>query len=168
MGPKFFKKSTELEIEDLVQPDQGKGKGILPESKEILAPREREHLKQEVLDEIKETEKSAKKRPVPQAPGPIEPIAGKSEDLLRIEVILEEDLSDAYFKMKPKLQEEFKAEGEKTALKIEKVLQKTKFKAKDIFKLIFRWLKIIPKVNKFFIKQEAKIKTEKIIKLKQR
>jgi len=168
MGPKFFKKSTEAGKEDLAQPEKGKGEGVLPESKEILASREREHLKQEVLDEIKETEKPAKKRPVSQIPKPTEPTTVKSEDLLRIEAVLEEDLEDAYFKMKPKLQEEFKTKGEKTALKIEKILQKTKVKAKDIFKLIFKWLKIIPGVNKFFIKQEAKIKTDRVIKLKQK
>jgi hypothetical protein len=34
---------------------------------------------------------------------------------------------------------------------------------KKIFVLIRAWLKIIPGVNRFFLEQEAKIKTDKIL-----
>ena len=86
--------------------------------------------------------------------------------MLRIEAILEEDLAEAYFKMDPASQKKFKIEGEKVSLKIDQLLQKTKDEAKNIFKLIIKWLKMIPGSNKFFVEQEAKIKTDKILKLK--
>ena len=68
--------------------------------------------------------------------------------------------------MDPKVKVKFKAEGEAVAKNIEHLLQETKIKVKKIFKLILSWLKLIPGVNNFFIKQEAKIKTDKLIKLK--
>ena len=38
-------------------------------------------------------------------------------------------------------------------------------KVKKIIGLIIDWLNIIPNVNKFFVKQNAKIKTDKILEL---
>lgn len=166
MTPKFFKKSSQGESKDLATPEIPGKAGSMPESREILLPKERKHIKKEVLEEVSEAEEPVKNRPTPQTTKPTEPATTKSESLLMIEDTLAEDLEDAYFKMDPELRQKFKAEGEKMALKIEKILQKTKVKAKDIFKLIYQWLKIIPGVNKFFIKQEAKIKTDKIMKLK--
>lgn len=108
-----------------------------------------------------------------RAPAPDEPAfksshlaAPKSEHLLKIEAILEEDLSEAYFKMDPVQRQKFKLEGERVSVKIDQLLQKTKDEAKNIFKLIIKWLRMIPGSNKFFIEQEAKIKTDKILKLK--
>jgi len=90
----------------------------------------------------------------------------KSDELKHIESILEEDLKDIYFSLEPRLQEKFKNQGEQTAAKIETILFQTKVKAKSIFKLIFSWLKIIPGINKFFIRQAAKIKTSRILQIK--
>ncbi|MFA5021516.1 MAG: hypothetical protein WC508_00330 [Patescibacteria group bacterium] len=138
-----------------------------PEIPSPISESEQERMKQEVLKEIQETEQPLKKFGTLPPGQPITPpSAPKSPALIKIEGILEQDLQAAYLKMEPKIQQKFKAEGEKTAAKIERILMQTKIKAKDIFKLIFSWLKIIPGVNKFFIKQEAKIKTDKIIKLK--
>jgi len=33
-----------------------------------------------------------------------------------------------------------------------------------IMELVYEWLRMIPKVNKFFLEQEAKIKTDKLLK----
>jgi len=40
-----------------------------------------------------------------------------------------------------------------------------KIKARKVLHLIRDWLKIIPGINKYFLEQEAKIKTDKIIEL---
>jgi hypothetical protein len=47
-------------------------------------------------------------------------------------------------------------------------MDSAKFKVKAIVDLIKKWLAIIPGVNKFFLEQEAKIKTDQIIALKQK
>ena len=56
-----------------------------------------------------------------------------------------------------------KIEGEKTASQIEALLEKGKDVAKKILHLIRQWLHKIPGVNKFFLEQESKIKTDRIM-----
>lgn len=90
----------------------------------------------------------------------------KSSGIQAIENILEEDLGDVYFNLTPQKQKEFKKKGEETAVNISLVLKKANVKIKKLVKLIRDWLKLIPGVNKFFLEQEAKIKADKIIELK--
>ena len=81
----------------------------------------------------------------------------------KIEAILEEDLGDIYFSLSPQKQQEFKAKGEETTIKIIGLLAKPKIQIKKIISLIRDWLKIIPGINVFFLEQEVKIKADKII-----
>lgn len=94
-------------------------------------------------------------------PVPVDPLTE------RIESILEEDLTDHYLSMNPADQARFKLKGEETLSKIRVLVSKTKVNAKKIFQLIREWLKIIPGVNRFFLEQEAKIKTDKILLTKE-
>lgn len=87
----------------------------------------------------------------------------KDEVVKEIEEIMSEDLTDLFLKMTPEQQKEFQAEGEETASKIRILLSSAKVKVKSILGLITAWLKLIPGVNKFFLEQEAKIKTDKIL-----
>jgi hypothetical protein len=96
---------------------------------------------------------------VPKAAVQTDPMAEK------IESILEEDLTDLYLSLPIDKQKEFKAKGDEVLTKIGLLLKKTKINAKKIFQLIRDWLKIIPGVNRFFLEQEAKIKTDKILRL---
>lgn len=90
----------------------------------------------------------------------------KSETFLEIERILEDDLFQAYQAMDEPTKRRFRSEGEKTASKIEVLLRATKVQVKKILGLIKNWLKIIPRINKHFLIQEAKIKTDRIIAIK--
>ena len=83
----------------------------------------------------------------------------------QIESILEEDLADLFFRLDPQTQLEFKMEGEKTTQGIIKIMSQAKIKAKKIIDLIRHWLRIIPGINKHFLEQEAKIKTDKVLAL---
>lgn len=104
--------------------------------------------------------------PVPP-PAPVIPQPQvKSPVLGKIEDILEEDLEQIYFQMPPNKQAEFNKVGEETASKISFLLQGVKIQVKKILELIIHWLKIIPGVNKFFLEQEAKIKTDELLKLR--
>ena len=89
-----------------------------------------------------------------------------------VEKILEADLGEIFVIMPPAQQQEFKARGEETTSNITRLLNsgKIKFKelSKKVFNLIVDWLKIIPGVNKYFLEQEAKIKSEKILALKKK
>lgn len=83
-----------------------------------------------------------------------------------IEKTLSKDLEAEYLNMPSFKQREFREVGEKTAIEINKLLDKTKIKVKKIINLIKKWLSIIPGINKFFLEQEAKIKADEIIKIK--
>lgn len=85
--------------------------------------------------------------------------------LKSVESVLEEDLADTYAKMPPGLQKKFKKEGERVAGRIAEMVRKAKFKAAEALKLVAGWLKMIPGVQKFFLIQEAKIKTDKLMRL---
>jgi hypothetical protein len=92
--------------------------------------------------------------------------AEKTETYRAIEQVLEHDLDAVFYTMNAEQQLVFKHKGEETASKIELLLQATKVKVNEIFNLIVAWLASIPGVNSFFLKQEAKIKTDQVLKLK--
>ncbi len=92
----------------------------------------------------------------------------KDELTNKIELIMEENLGDAFLELTPVQKQEFKLRGEKTALEIKNIINKKgkKNNIKKIFQLLLDWLKMLPGINKFFLEQEAKIKADKIISLK--
>jgi len=83
-----------------------------------------------------------------------------------IDNILAEGLNDIFLKMNSREQAAFKKVGEETVTKINILLSETKVRVNKIVELIKKWIKMIPGVNKFFLEQEVKIKTDKIIKIK--
>lgn len=84
----------------------------------------------------------------------------------QIENFLARGLEDIYLGLPLEKQVEFRRAGEETAKKINKLLENTKVNLGKIVSLIRKWLMIIPGVNKYFLEQEAKIKSDEIIKLK--
>ncbi|MFA5188690.1 MAG: hypothetical protein WC460_04995 [Patescibacteria group bacterium] len=95
---------------------------------------------------------------------PAEPV--KSPILEKIEDVLQEDLEDIYFQLTPEKQEEFRQTGEQTASQIAVLMGAVKIQVTKILGLIIKWLRIIPHVNRYFLEQEAKIKTDKLIELR--
>lgn len=165
MKPNLLNKMPGSEREILPTPKSVEEFSLKPEQKDFLTDQEKERLRQEALEKAESLEKPLVKLSVqPGASISINQPA-KTEVFIKIEKILEEDLEDVFFKMEPSLKGRFKEEGEKTTYAIEEMIKTGKVEAKKIFKLILRWLKMIPNVNKFFLKQEAKIKTNKITNL---
>jgi len=95
------------------------------------------------------------------------PKAAKSETLEKIEDIMEEDLKEVYSHLTPEKKQEFRKKGEETAEEIEGMLFRVKIHSKKVFSLLFGWLKVIPGINKYFLKQEAKLKTDEIMDIKE-
>lgn len=93
--------------------------------------------------------------------------SAKTESRQRIEKVMEDGLAEVYKTMPAETKKQFREEGEKTAAEIETLLYKVKVQSKKIFQLIFAWLRIIPGVNKYFLEQEAKLKTDELIRLKE-
>jgi len=105
---------------------------------------------------------------VPTAVGEIPAAAPKSEVQLKIESLLMEDLEDIYNSLSEYQQRQFKAKQEETASKIEQLIRAVRVKIREVVKLIGEFLKVVPGLNKFFLEQEAKIKTDKILGLTER
>jgi hypothetical protein len=85
---------------------------------------------------------------------------------VEIDAYLSEGLSETFLAMPPAKQKIFKEEGELAAKKINVLLDATKVNVGKIITIIKNWLKIITGINRFFLDQEAKIKADKIIKMK--
>ena len=85
----------------------------------------------------------------------------------KIENVLAEGMDDVYLSLDAGTQRVFKTKGEEVSVKITNLLLQAKIRVKEITKLILEWLRLIPRVNKHYLEQEAKIKTEKILKINQ-
>lgn len=105
---------------------------------------------------------------VPAGSRPVTPVVLGYQDqrAQAIDAILAEGLNEIFLKMNAQEQQEFKQRGEETVKKINLLLNKTKVRANQIIALIRSWLKLIPGINRFFLEQETKIKTDKIIRIK--
>ncbi|MBI5732032.1 MAG: hypothetical protein HY982_01590 [Candidatus Magasanikbacteria bacterium] len=117
------------------------------------------------LSEIKTTEEKISET-VPAAlsvVSPPPPPIAKDPHLAEIESILTENLKEAYWKLPPEKRREFKAEGERIAGFIWQMVETAKIQVRKIISLISDWLKKMPGLNRYFIEQESKIKTDKII-----
>ncbi|PIR12842.1 hypothetical protein COV49_03955 [Candidatus Falkowbacteria bacterium CG11_big_fil_rev_8_21_14_0_20_39_10] len=153
-------------LEELVKPSEEKpsvDSGVEAKPEKIPAPGpkpEKEPSERAISQEGAGVEGTA------SAPAIIQ--AQHSQREKQIEKVLAQDLEEAYLNMPPAKQKEFKVKGEKTAQKINALLDKTKVKAKKIISLIKKWLSLIPGINKFFLEQETKIKVDEIMKMKDR
>jgi hypothetical protein len=147
-----------------VEPD----KEIAPSVHEIapvLAPEKVSSTIEQSSELTEQTEPAVSSEQISEAAPPQTTAAPiiKDEVVKGIEDILSEDLTDLFLKMSPEQQQEFRDEGEATASKIRVLLSETKIKIKNILVLITQWLRMIPGINQFFLEQEAKIKTDKIL-----
>ncbi len=96
-----------------------------------------------------------------QAPADV-PVPAKDPILKGIEEILSEDLTDLYLSLPDEKKPEFKARGEEVAITVKKMIDDGKVRVRKVLDLIRGWLQLVPGVSRFFLEQEAKIKTDKL------
>ncbi|MFA5359690.1 MAG: hypothetical protein WC349_01900 [Patescibacteria group bacterium] len=123
-----------------------------------------EKIKEDVANKIDLSELNSKAPAVGQTAIMVDPAAKRQK---QIENILAKDLEKIYLNLTPEKKAEFKKTGEQTASKINQLLNKAKVNIGEILRLIKKWLSIIPGVNKYFLEQEAKIKADEVIKIKE-
>ena len=85
--------------------------------------------------------------------------------LIDVERELEEGLWDVYRDLPPDARQQFKAEGERIAHVVRDGIAAGTLVARRLIELITAWLKMIPHVNKWFLRQEAKNKTDDLMRL---
>lgn len=155
-------KELEVKPVDLpVKPEQPKAPEVISEKPtEVHQEKTREPLK---LEENPVT----LEQPVATLSGSaIAPQTSESPLYHSVERVLEEDLADVYFQLPKGEQAAFKKKGEATASAISRLLTAAKVKIKEVFKLILGWLSLIPHADKYFLEQEAKIKTDKLMAIR--
>lgn len=121
-----------------------------------LTDAEKEHFREEILEELESRHRDH---------GPDNNPHLKVQ-LKDVEVILEHDLWDEYLAMSEKQKQRFKKEGEHIAKELHQMLLDGTCDEKKSFKKIFKWLKLIPKAEKFTITGAANIKARHILHLK--
>lgn len=151
-------KTAETEEEFLAVETQKETEGKAETEKDNIVPAEKD---------ISQPKPTSVKKPVisripKKIPAPHDPLT------IKIERVLEEGLEESYQKLSPVAKQEFKIKGEATATAIKELLFSTKVQVKKILNLIIAWLKLLPGVNRFFLEQEAKIKTDKLLAIKKR
>ena len=82
-----------------------------------------------------------------------------------VEAVMSKGMDKTFAELPPDLQLKFKSAGEEAAQKIRGFLSQAKQKAREILELIKSWLRLIPGVSRYFLEQEAKIKTDEILKI---
>ncbi len=159
-------------VEDIFESAESRPEQAAPEVREQRVEVRREAAPETQPEQYREPAPEGEQARRQYAPPPAaveQPLpAEKSPELVKIEIILSEHLDELFMQMTPQEQMAFKVKGEETANKVELLLQQAKVKVKEILDLIRSWLQMIPGVNKFFLEQEAKIKTERLLNLRER
>lgn len=138
-----------------------------PQEKEPIIPEKEEQEKEEIPLEGIPLEEEEKPSQPPEKAALQKPAMPAEDKTLEksLEGILSEDISGVFGKLDSEKKKEVRTRGRETVAKITGMIKGAGFVFKKIFILIKNWLKLIPGLNKFFVEQEAKIKTEKIIHL---
>lgn len=99
----------------------------------------------------------------PATPAPIV----KDDVMKEVEKILEDGLGNYFHTLPADAQKRFEKKGEEVAVQVAVMVRGFKVEVKRVLRLIRDWLLTVPGVNKFFLEQEAKIKTDRILALEQ-
>lgn len=91
--------------------------------------------------------------------------AQRDEIIIEVERVLEEDIGAFFAALPEDAKPLFKKKGEEAAREISDMVRNVRIQTRRVLQLIYAWLKTIPGVNKFFLEQEAKLKTDRIIQL---
>ncbi|MFC1663410.1 hypothetical protein ACFL04_04615 [Patescibacteria group bacterium] len=129
---------------------------VIPERREVSV------TKKEQLRTVEQPEELEKSIPA-KAPPTAVPATSLEHTVREVEIVLAENLDDIYKNLPAEKQVIFRKKGEETARKISVMIIQAKVKVGGILSLIKKWLKIVPGINKFFLEQEAKIKTDKLV-----
>ncbi len=89
----------------------------------------------------------------------------KDAETVEVEKIMEEGLGALYATLPEDAKPKFKQKGEEAATEIAGMVRTLTLTVKRVLQLLRDWLLTIPNVNRFFLEQEAKIKTDTIVEL---
>lgn len=100
-----------------------------------------------------------------QAAAPVAVVVPKDEVTIEVEKILEYGLGDYIPDMPEVARERFLKKGGEVASQLSTMVRTLNVQVNLVVTLIKEWLLTIPGVNRYYIEQEAKIKTDQIVDL---
>ena len=103
--------------------------------------------------------------PIGQAPTVAAEPVTKDEITLEVERILEEGLGDYVPDMPEEARQRFLKKGGEVAAQLSIAVRTLNVQVAIVVELIKEWLMTIPGVNRYFIEQESKIKTDLLVQL---
>lgn len=144
---------------------QGELSKYLREKQETTA-KQVEGIGLENEDQIEESDRGKSKlyKPKPVTYVPTAVIV-KDQELVMIESVLSHDMAQMYADLPKDIKPIFKARGEEVAIKIQEMIASAEVIARKVLRLIRDWLGLVPNINKYYLEQESKIKTDKIMEL---
>jgi hypothetical protein len=97
----------------------------------------------------------------------------KDQVTVEVEKILEEGLAEHWKTMPEALKPMFKQKGEQVAKAISQMIKQSitndlemkgakELDVADVMELVLEWLRMLPRTNKYWLEQEAKIKTDRL------
>jgi hypothetical protein len=125
-------------------------------------------VKEERIEEtviVEAQEKSGKVVIPPSIQESVTAAASRDPLFIEVERELEDGLWDVYRELSPTLRSRFRAEGERIARLVRNGIASGQLTAKKLIEMIINWLRMIPHVNKWFLRQEAKIKADALMQL---
>lgn len=141
----------------------------LQADEQVLERLQEEETKEEFLEQepiIVAPAASAASTTSAAPPAPV-PVIKKDEALLEVEKILEDGLGEFVTALPEAPKARFLTLGREVATKIAQMVRLYKVRVREVIHLIREWLLVIPGVNAFFLEQEAKIKTDRILQYEQ-
>lgn len=97
-----------------------------------------------------------------------EPVAVPQDEVaVDVQKIMEDGLEEALAAMPDDAKQRFLQKGKEIGILIADMVRQYKVEVKQVLRLLKEWLTTIPGVNKFFLEQDAKIKTDRILELEE-
>jgi hypothetical protein len=151
------------------QPAAGVEQSSSPELSSVEADEQARETLAETQDDVLHAEQKPELEAAEEAVKPstttAASTAGKDEVVIEVEKILEDGIGPFYKTLPEEAKPLFKQKGEEASRQISEMVRTMHVQVKRVLELIHAWLKTIPGVNKFFLEQEAKIKTDRIVAL---
>jgi len=150
---------------------------VSSEQMEETGQTEQEAQKERVIEEMQEKEVFARPEETIENAGRIialedeiqSPPGTKSERLQDIEKEMSKDLEDVYKDLDSDTQKKVEKEGEEASREIEILIEESIETGQDIskkaIKIVRDWMREIHGVNRYFLEQESKRKTDRILAL---
>ena len=111
--------------------------------------------------------------PVSSEDAPVElqtlavPLVQDDVVMMGIQAILRDNLGEATAAMPEEAKTRFWAKAQEIGVVVADMVRQYKVEVKRVLHLLVEWLHTIPGVNKFFLEQEAKLKTDRILQFEQ-